>query len=197
MNPSFTARARGTVAFADQQGRPWPIALNKQPPAATTPFDLAPLATLVLTTVTGGPVQTGFAHVEAKEGNVGGVMRVVTGASVADTTPASAAIAFVAAVVRDRAAGITTELAVTSSGQATTVQITLHDQAGAAVPGGTAQVRVPGNGQVVRTFDDLFPNVKVQTLHGTVVAASDQQVAVTAIRTDPGARTALPVVPTR
>lgn len=197
MNPSFTARARGTVAFADQQGRPWPVSLNKQPPAATTPFDLAPLATLVLTTVTGGPVQTGFAHVEAKEGNVGGVMRVITGASVVDTTPATAATAFVAAVVRDRAAGITTELAVTSSGQATTVQVTLHDQTGAAVPGGTAQVRVPGNGQVVRTFDDLFPNVKVQTLHGTVVVASDQQVAVTAIRTDPGARAALPVVPTR
>ena len=142
-------------------------------------------------------MQTGFAHVETKEGSVGGVMRSVTAVSVVDATPATLATAFVAAVLRDRAAGVTTELSIMSSGQATTVQIALHDQTGAQVPGSAAQVRVPANGQVVRTFDDLFPNVKVQTLQGTIVGTSDQRVAVSVIRTGAGARATLPVLPTR
>jgi hypothetical protein len=197
VNPSNTVRARGTVSFSDQQGRPWSIAVNRQPAAPTAAFDLGPLGSVVLTIATSGPIQAGVARVETKEGSVGGVVRNATAATVADAAPASAATAFVAAVVRDRATGVTTELAITSSGTAATVQMALHDRSGAPVAGAATQIRVPANGQIVRTFDDLFPNVTAPALYSTIVATSDQPVAVTVTRSGAGARANLPVLPTR
>lgn len=196
-NPAMVGRARGTVSFFDQQGRPWPVAVNRQAAAATAPFDLNPRGSIVFTMAAGGPIQVGLARIETTEGNVGGIARTASQGSLVDATPAIAATAFVAAVVRDRASGATSELSLTSHGSAATVQVVLHDQAGTAVVGGAAQLRVPANGQVVRTFDDLFPNVKLAALQGTIVGTSDQRVAATATRSGAGARANLPVMPTR
>jgi hypothetical protein len=196
-NPSMFVRARGTVSFFDQQGRPWAVAVNRQPAAATAAFDLGPRSSVVFSTPAGGTVQAGSARVETTEGSVGGVVRIATAASVADAAPATTATAFVTAAVRDRASGVTTELAITSSGPAATVQIALHDQSGARVTGGTTQLRVPANGQLTRSLDDLFPNSKVPTFEGTIVATSDQRVAATAIRAAPGSRASQTVLPTR
>ena len=197
VNPSNTVRARGTVSFSDPQGRPWSIAVNRQPAAPTTLFDLGPLGSVVLTIATGGPIQAGVARVETKEGSVGGVVRHATAVTVADAAPASAATAFVAAVVRDRAAGLSTELAITSTGPAATVQVALRDQSGALVTGSGTELRVPANGQIVRTFDDLFPNATMPALRGTIVATSDQRVTAAVTRSGSGARANLPVFPTR
>ena len=196
-NPSLSVRARGTVSFFDSQGRPWAVAVNRQPAAATTAFDLAPRAIVMLTSATGGLAQTGSARVETTEGAVGGVVRSASATAVIDAPPATTATAFVAAVLRDRASGATTDVAITSSGPAATVQLALHDQSGAPVAGGAAQLRVPASGQIVRTFDELFPNAKLTAVHGTVVATSDRQVAATFTKSGAGPRANLPVLPTR
>lgn len=197
VNPSMSARARGTVSFFDPQGRPWPVPVNRQPAATTTAFDLAPRAMVALTTAAGGMLQTGSARVDTSEGTVGGVLRKANATAVTDASPATVATAFVAAVLRDRASAATTEVAITSSGPAATVQLALHDQSGAPVAGGAAQLRVPAGGQVVRTFDELFPNAKLAAVQGTVVATSDGQVAATVTRSGAGPRVDLPVLPTR
>ena len=86
---------------------------------------------------------------------------------------------------------------ITSTGAVATVQIVLHDQTGAPVAGGATQLRVPANGQVVRAFDDLFPNVKIAAFQGVVVATSDQGVFTTVARGGPGVSVNVPVLPTR
>lgn len=197
VNPSFSARARGTLAFLDQQGRPWPVVVNRQSAATTTTIDLGPRGSVVLTLAGGGPAQAGFARLETTEGTVGGVVRTAGATTVADSTPATAGTAFVVPFFRDRAAGVTTEVTLTSTGNAATIQVSLHDEGGAQVPGGAAQVRVPPNGQAVRSFDELFPNVKAAALQGTVVATSDQRVWTTVTRSGNGRRVDLPLVPTR
>jgi hypothetical protein len=197
VNPSFSARVHGTLAFFDQQGRPWPVVVNRQSAATTTTVDLGPRGSVVLTLAGGGPAQTGFARLETTEGTVGGLVRTAGAATVADSTPATAATAFVVPCLRDRATGVTTELTITSTGPAATIQFALHDQAGAQVPGGAAQIRVPTNGQTVRSFDELFPNVKAADLRGTIVATSDQRVWTTVTRSGGGRRVHLPVLPTR
>jgi Ca2+-binding RTX toxin-like protein len=196
-NPSGVARARGTASFFDQQGRPWSVSVNRQAAAATVPLDLPPRGSAVWTLAPGGPVQTGSARVTTAEGSVGGVVRSMTSATVTDTVPATAATAFVAGALRDRASAITTDITITSTGSAATVQLALHDQTGAQVAGGVTQLRVPANGQVARSFDDLFPNVKIATVQGTIVATSDQRVSATVTRSAASGRTSLPLIPTR
>ena len=199
VNPSRFDRARGTLAFFDESGAPRSLSINGAVAAASVPYDLAPYGSMTFTTATGGPVRNGSARADAIEGVAGGVVRVLTAPTAAiDSGPSEAVTSFIAPVRRDRAAGMTTEVTVASTGAPATLQLALRDTAGTPVAGGTATLRLPANGQAQRTLDELFPSSGQGTLQGTLTATSDTAVVTRVALLGANApRVLMPVVPLR
>ena len=200
VNPSRSDRARGTLSFFDESGSPRPIALGARAAAVSVPYDLAPYGSVVFTTSAGGPARSGSARAEAAEGIVGGILRVTTPTTgTLDSGPSEEATGVIAPVRRDGAAGVTTQVTVGSTGTAATLQLTLRDAGGATVAGATATVRVPANGQVTRTLDELFPSTGTAPLQGTIAVTADAAVVARVILLSGSAprATLMPVVPLR
>ena len=200
VNPSRFERARGTLAFFDENGMPRPLAINGEVAAASVPYDLAPYGSMTYSTATGGPARNGSARADVMEGVAGGVVRVTTPASGAiDSGPSEAVTSVIAPVRRDRAAGVTTEVAIGSTGAPATVQLALRDAAGTPIAGGTATLRLPANGHVQRTLDELFPGSGQGPLQGTLIAISDTAVVtrVALLGTNAPRTILMPVTPLR
>jgi Ca2+-binding RTX toxin-like protein len=70
VNPTLTDRARGTLAFRDESGAAWALALNGQTAAAATALDIAPGGSAVFTTSSAGPLRAGSVRVTLDEGVV-------------------------------------------------------------------------------------------------------------------------------
>jgi hypothetical protein len=192
------ARAQGTVRFFDEAGLPWAVSVNRQSAAATVTYDIGPDGAEILAMPTGGAAQRGLARIEPTQGLVSAVLRTTSTANVSTrTVPSGAYSGAIAAARRDRASNTTTRLVLASTGSAVTLRLTLRNASGAEVPGAATEVRLPANGQVVRTIEQLFP-AGPDTVDGTVtIAVEGGNVAAAAIQVEgsPGAETGLPVVP--
>lgn len=177
VNPTRFDRARGTLAFFDESGAPRSLSINGEAPAASVPYDLAPYGSMSFATAAGGPMRNGSVRADVIEGVAGAVVRVSTASTGAiDSGPSEALTSLIAPVRRDRASGVTAEVTIGSTGVPATLQLVLRDAAGTPVVGGTATVRVPANGQVRRTLDELFPDSGQTPLQGTLTATSDTAV---------------------
>jgi hypothetical protein len=195
VNPMFASRARGTLSFYDQDGRPWPVVINNQPAAASVAYDVGPTGSVTFSAPAGAPMQIGSVRVEPADGQIAGVLRAGgTTSRVSDVGGAAIVPAFIASA--RRAAGATTEFAFTSTGGAASLQVVLRDQAGAPVADGTTKLTVPANGQIGRTLEALFPNVPA-AFEGTLAATSDVPIAASVTYTDGGGTSPVPVVPIR
>jgi hypothetical protein len=198
VNASPTIRAVGALRFYNENGQPWPVAVNGQPPAATLPYDLAPRGSVTWSLPTGGQIQRGSLRADTKQGVVGVFVRSLSTDGAAVRVPSSEVLPrFIAAARRSRADGTTTRLSVSSTGQPVSIQLQLRDAAGRGVTGGTATLELPANGQSSRSLEELFPSAATDAFDGTIAGvASAGQVAVTVVQTAGAApRMALPVVP--
>jgi Ca2+-binding RTX toxin-like protein len=199
VNRATNARAAGVLRFFGEDGQPWAVSVNGQKPAVTVPYDLANRGSLVLTLPAGGQVQRGTARADAKEGAVGAFVRMVApDGRVTRLASSQVYSRFIAPARRNQAAGMTTRLSLSSTGEAATIQLQLRDAGGREVAGGTAEVRLAANGHATRSLEELFPSAAAGTFEGTVTFLSSAgPIAVTVVQTsgDAGAIVPLPLVP--
>jgi hypothetical protein len=202
VNPSTAGeRARGRLAFFDEAGRPWSVSLNGQPAATSVAFDIGPRGSVVYRLPAGGTLQTGSARATATEGTLGGLLRVqAPEAGLLRLAPSTGHAGLVAPVRRDRAAGITTEIALASTGSEVDLRLSLRDAAGTEVAGGAATLTLAPNARVTRTLDQLFPGAATDAVQGAIlVTAGGAEVAGAVIESSSDARRLIPmpVLPSR
>ena len=196
VNASRNAAAQGTIRFFDEAGLPLPISVNRQSAAATVAYDIGRDGAAIFAMPMGGPALRVLARIEPTEGLVGVLIRATSTANVLTRAlPSGASSSMIAAVRRDRAGNTTTRLVLASTGSAVTLRLTLRSASGAQVPGAATEVRLPANGQVVRTLEQLFPSTA--DFDGTVaIAAEGGDVSVAAHQVEAsGMETPLPAVP--
>ena len=201
VNPSPGSRATGTLDFFDEAGQSWAVAVNGQTPAASVPYEIGPRGSAVFTTATGGLVRVGSARATAAEGVLGAVLRLASpDEGTLNAGPSGVFDGFVTPVDRRGQTGLNTEVALSSTGSALTLNLVLRDADGTAVPGGTVQLQVPANGQITRTLEALFPSADTDDFEGTLsVTADGGTVAATVTRVGAGteASAVMPVTPLR
>ena len=199
VNPSPTDRAKGTVAFFDEIGQNWPVAVNGLSPAVTTSYDIGPLGSVVFTTSAGGPLRVGSARAQSAEGVAGAVLRLASPTEgTVNTGPSGVFKGFIAAVQRNRATGLNTQVALRSTQSALSLALALRDAGGVEVREGSAQLQLPANGRTSRTLDELFPNADIDNFQGTLtVTAEGGTVAADVMQVGgaSGGRTVMPVAP--
>jgi len=187
VNSSLTSRARGTVRFFDEAGRPWAIVPGDQGSTDTVTFDLLSGASVQFELPAGASVRHGSARVEPSQGAVTALLRDGSSGTVINRHAVGAFSAFIAPVKRDRANGDTTSVSVVSTGPAVTLRLRLRTAAGADVAGGAADLQLPANGQVTRTIEELFPAAGTDALDGTLtVEAAGGDVSAVVMLVRPG-----------
>ncbi len=192
INPSVTTRAQGTLRFFDEDGRPWAVALRGRAAAESASFDIGPKGAAAFDLAGGGVVGRGSARADATQGMVTGLQRAVSAGGVVHVPAAEALAAFIAPVSRDAAIGPTTTISLSSPGPAVTLRLRLRTAAGVDVPGGTAEIQLPENGQRMLTLEQLFPTAATDRLDGTLtVEAGRGAVAASVVLSD---GTVLPVI---
>ncbi len=169
VNPSPLDRAKGTLAFFDDAGQAWSIAVNELSATGSVPYDIGPLGSALFTVPGGGPLQLGSARAETTEGRVGGVLGLASptfGTEVAG--PSGAFERLIAPVQRNRASGLNVEVALSSVQSVLNLELVLRDTRGTEVEEGSARLRLPANGSTRRLLDDLFPNADTDNFEGSV-----------------------------
>jgi len=199
VNPSPTDRAQGTLAFFDEEGEAWPVSVNGLAPAASIPYDVAPRGSVTFTTSADGSLEIGSAQATTAEGVLGGVLRWTSPAGTVNTGHSRALAGFITPAMRNSETGLNTELALSSTGSALTLSLTLRDAAGTEIVAGTTQLQLPANGQVIRTIDELFPNADTGDFTGTLTATAEEgtMAAMVTLSGGEGAVAVLPVMPLR
>lgn len=199
VNPSPTTRARGTMSFFDPDGQGRAVAWSGQRAAAAVPYEIAPLGSAVFSAPAGGPVRPGAARAVSREGVVGAVAHLASGTTATFRAgPSEVGNGFIAPVNRDRATGVNTSIALSSTQSAVTVTLVLTDSRGTEVAGGRAQAQLAANGALLQTLDALFPKADLSDFQGSVtVRPEGGAVALAVTQSGPGGVTALPVVPLR
>jgi hypothetical protein len=189
----------GTLEFFDESGKPWAVSINGMAPAASVPFTAN---SGFFSSPATGPLQTGSVRVTTT--NAGGdfanfgILRSTSTNSVTTVEPSRALAGFMTPAFRSVQNNRTTEIALASTGSAVTLTLELRDSNGTLAAGGTAQLSLPANGQLVRTIDTLFPGANTANFRGTLtVRAQGGAIAarVLDLDGDPAAIASMPIVP--
>ena len=107
-----------------------------------------------------------------------------------------AVTSFVTPVVRNDLMDVNTEVVVSSTESPVTLTLELRDAGGRGVPGGTARLPVPANGQVARTIDALFPEADTDDFRGTVTVRAEGGTVAASVMQVGGDPAAIAVMPT-
>ena len=198
VNPSQTARAQGDVAFFNDAGSSLSISVNGAPPASSVPFDIAPQGGVVLNADAPGTRLVGSARARVFSGVIGGVLRfTLAPLGLAGVGATSSFSSFITPVRRIASKGLDTGIALSSTGAAVQINLTLRRANGETVGGGSATINLSANGHIARFLSELFPTADTNNFQGTVTATvvGSGTVAGTAIELGqvPGEFTTLPV----
>ncbi len=161
-------------------------------------FDLPPLGSRTLTLLSGdGGLLTGSITVSADDVPVSAVVRFdLVGTGIAGVG-ASPRLRAAVAPVR-RSGSLSTGVAVRNTELAKqTVELTLKDENGEVVDGGTSSRTIEAGGQVAKFIHELFPDAETTDFKGEIcIGAQAGLIAVVALELEPGrAFTTLPVSP--
>jgi len=167
--------AKGNVAFFDDEGTSWTISLNGlEPTDRSIPFVAGYTRPAVFTTDAKALPASGSVRITMTEGDVYAVARLTfpEGGS-ATIVPNGPLSGFISPVKRNSAAGLNTRVAISSTGSAVTLNLTLRNANGVEVPSGTAEVELPANGRVARSIDELFPDADTASFQGALTVTAD------------------------
>ncbi|MDA2929078.1 SBBP repeat-containing protein [Acidobacteria bacterium AH-259-O06] len=199
LNPSLFQRAKGNLAFFDDNGNGLLTAVNGMAPASNIGFNIAPHGGAIFTTDGRGPVVVGSARVTSAEGVQGGVLRFALPAvGIAGVGTSGSFDGFISPVRQSTATGLRTGVAISSTGTAVTLNLVLRNANGQALAGGETAIDLAANGHTARFIDELFPSADTGEFQGTLtVTAEGGEIATTALElgTQPGQFTTLPVTP--
>ena len=149
---------RGRLDFFDDAGNPWEINLNGLGPVSSVALTLA-AGMQVFTTSGEGAMVTGSARVVVTDrGFDGGLLHVgFPGVGRVGVSPSRPVDGFISPVKRNEEAGVTTMIALHSTGSDVTLNLTLRDSSGRALSRGTASLEIPANGHAAQRIEELFP----------------------------------------
>jgi len=199
-NPSEAASVSGTVDFTDDNGAPLEVGMaSGGDPVSSVDFSVEPLGAVTISTDGEGDLLVGSAQVSG-DGDLGGVIRFnFPGVGSAGFGSSDALTGFISPVQR-QAGGLSTGLALHNPGQdPVTLQLTLRDEAGEAVPGGTHTIEeFPSLGHLAKFIEELFQEADTDDFRGTlVVEVTGGRVAASIMEFDSATAkfTTLPVTP--
>jgi hypothetical protein len=115
----------------------------------------------------------GSARADVSTGRIAGLLRVTTGAQLTHLAASDFAEGFIAAVRRDRAANANTSVAISAGAAGASLRLKLRTAAGADVAGGEVELKLPANGQVTRTLEQLFPSAATEAFDGTLTVRAE------------------------
>jgi hypothetical protein len=199
-NPSTASEVSGTVDFTDDNGDPLSVGMaSGGDPVSSVDFSVQPLGAVTLSTDGEGDLKVGSAKVES-DGNLGGVIRFnFPGVGSAGFGSSQALTGFVSPVQR-QAGGLSTGLALFNPGEeAVTLNLSLRDESGEVVTGGTQTLEdFPSQGHLARFIQELFQGANTDDFRGSlVVEAVGGRVAASIMEFDAATAkfTTLPVTP--
>ncbi|HEY3131541.1 MAG TPA: hypothetical protein VGL91_18945 [Acidobacteriota bacterium] len=197
-NPSSTDIATGTMTFSNDLGQPLMLSINGLPPASTAGFTIKPLGSVTMSTDGTGTVVNGSLAVSSSI-TVGGVVKFTyPGFGIAGVGAGIPASGFITLVTRSVTGGLSTGVAVASTGSPVILTFTLRSKNGELVSGGQTTMQLSANGHMARFIQELFPNADTREFDGTLTVTSDSgSIVATAIQlgSRPGEFTTLPVTP--
>lgn len=200
MNPSSTETARGTLAFYDSRGLSLAVPFKTLGTVSSLSFTIPPLGSATFATLGTGSLASGWAKITASS-IVSGVIKFYAPelgiAGVGASEPVSG---FIVPVLRSRASGMSTGVAIAGLGSAVTLRLTLRETSGKEVLNGQTTLQLDPNGHTAKYVEQLFPNAGTEEFEGTLtVSVEGGQAVATAIQL--GARqgefTTLPVTALR
>ncbi|TDJ49775.1 MAG: hypothetical protein E2O48_00255 [Gemmatimonadetes bacterium] len=198
INP-LPGRAKGNLAFFDDDGNDLEIDLIGFGPVSSVPFDIASAGSAVFTTSGRGAFVDGSARALLNEGHVGGVLRFsIPAVGSAGSGPSRPWHAFISPVKRSEEAELTTLVALHNTGSATTLNLTLRDANGTAISRGITSLRLMAHGHIARTIEELFPRAVTTEFHGALtvtVEGGTVAAMVLQLGNAPGEVLVLPITP--
>jgi hypothetical protein len=198
VNPSTNKTANVTAKINDDNGAPLIVNLNGTDQPGQFTFTIPPQGTVNFSTPgTSAAIKVGSVVVDSTE-NIGGVITFGGNFGLAGFDASQALQNFIAPVEQKSNGGVTVGLALMSAaGKATTVKLTLRDESGNAINGGSATVSLAASGHVARNISQFFPNLNLADFRGTITGEATDLVAVTVVRqsTAPLEYAALPATP--
>ena len=199
-NPSQTAAVSGTVDFTDDSGAPLEVGMaTGGDPVSSVNFSVEPLGAVTISTDGEGDLLVGSAQVNG-DGDLGGVIRFnFPGVGSAGFGSSEALTGFISPVQR-QAGGLSTGLALHNPGQdAVTLHLTLRDESGVPVTGGTETIEdFPSLGHLAKFIEELFGEADTNDFRGSlVVEVTGGRVAASIMEFDSATAkfTTLPVTP--
>lgn len=188
---------RGRLDFFDDAGNPWEIDLEGLGSVSSVPLTLT-AGTQVFTTSGEGAMVTGSARVVfTEEGFDGGLLHVgFPGVGRVGFSPSRPIDGFISPVKRNEEAGVTTMVALHSTGSDVTLNLTLRDASGRAISRGTASMRIPANGHAAQRIEEIFPRASLANFQGTLTVEGGMVAAmVLQLGSARGEAIVLPVTP--
>ncbi|PYV18749.1 MAG: hypothetical protein DMG07_03255 [Acidobacteria bacterium] len=196
-NPTGAA-ASGRLTYYDDRGQPLLVPLPDQPASTGTSWNVQPLGGAVLSTGGNGDLLSGSARLTAGSA-IGGVLTVaLPGLGIAAVGASEPAAGFIAPASRSVTAGSSTAVAIVSAGSPVTLTLTLRNERGEPLSGGTITLELRANGRVAAFLEHLFPQAQSSEFRGTLTAtAAGGDIAGIVLQIGGQARqlTTLPVTP--
>jgi Ca2+-binding RTX toxin-like protein len=157
MNPSRALRAKGALEFFGVNGVPLAVPVSGQSQTSVR-FDLAPGGSITYRVDAAATLIEGSAHLKMQESTAQAILQYSDGRNgLVSVSPGVPLSSFMAAVRHLPAAQGTTIVAISSSGPAAQLRLSLRNARGQVVTGGAATVNVPANGLIFRSIAQLFP----------------------------------------
>ena len=189
----------GNIQIFDDNGEPLAVTIDGST-SSEIPISVPPQGGSVLESDGEGSLVAGFARVTTDQA-VGGTLRFAfPGLGVAGVGATEPVSGLITPVTRSVEEGLSTAIAIASTGSAVTLTASLRNRSGQVVPSGEATILLPPNGHLSRFVQELFPEADTREFEGTLTIEADGGlIAATALQigTSPGTFTTLPVTPLR
>lgn len=198
VNPN-TPTVRGTVEFLDENGDRLELETQDYGYVSNVPFEINADRSAIISTTNLGPQITATARVTFEEGYASGLLTFsVPGAGTGAAGTGIPIQKFITPVTHSNSNGVSTLVIVQNFGVANSLTLTLRSEDGDRMRRGEITLKLPANGFISRTVEDLFPRARTSEFAGTlIVEASDTTVASMVLQIDTirNEVLTLPVVP--
>jgi hypothetical protein len=185
VNPSLDRTANVTAKIFDDNGTPLAVVLNGSERAGQFSFSIPPQSSVSFASPgTSATARIGSVVVDSSE-NIGGTILFGGSFGLAGVGASQALANFIAPAEQSSSGGVITGLALMNAGTTqVTVKLTIRDEVGAPLSGGTVDVVLKPQGHVAKFISQFFPNLDLANFRGTITgeATTGGQIGATVIR---------------
>lgn len=177
---------RGTIEFLDENGESVEIEIKDHGLVSSVPFEIrSGRSAIFLTSETGDQI-TATARATFEDGYANGLVTFsIPGAGSGASGSGIALQRFIAPVTRSNSEGISTLVVLQNGGVENSVTLTLRDENGNSVRRGETTLKLPANGFISQTTEEIFPRAGTSEFEGTLtVEASESYIVSMILRID-------------